>query len=263
MTEFAYLPDEFKGKRILVTGGTLGTGKAMTERLRRGGARVIVTARQAPAHSLADHFVAADVTTQEGVAKVADYVQATMGGVDMIVHNVGGSSTPGGGFAALTDDLWQQELSLNFLSAVRLDKLLLPGMIEQKKGVIIHISSIQRILPLYESTLAYAAAKAALTTYSKGLSKEVSPKGVRVMSVAPGWINTENTVNFLQRLADSGGITTEQAKQNVMAALGGIPIGRPNEPEEVAELVAFLLSDRAACINGTEYVIDGGTVPTI
>jgi len=194
---------------------------------------------------------------------VVDAVEAAWGGIDMIVHNVGGSNVPGGGFAALTDDLWQHELNLNFLAAVRLDKQLLPGMVEQKRGVIIHISSIQRILPLYESTLAYAAAKAALTTYSKGLSKEVSPKGVRVMSVSPGWINTENVAVFLQRLAESGGITVEEAKQNVMAALGGIPIGRPNQPEEVAELIAFLLSDRAASINGTDYVIDGGTVPTI
>jgi NAD(P)-dependent dehydrogenase (short-subunit alcohol dehydrogenase family) len=263
MTEFAYIPNEFKEKRVLVTGGTQGTGKAITERLKRGGAKVMVTARTKPESSLADHFVAADVTTREGIAKVVEHVQDAWGGVDMIVHNVGGSNTPGGGFDALTDDLWQDEFNLNFFSAVRLDKHLLPGMIEQKKGVIIHISSIQRILPLYESTLAYASAKAALTTYSKGLSKEVSPKGVRVMSVAPGWINTENVAVFLQRLADSGGITIEQAKQNVMAALGGVPIGRPNQPEEVAELVAFLLSDRAACINGTEYVIDGGTVPTI
>lgn len=263
MNQFAYIPDEFKGKRILVTGGTQGTGKAITERLKRGGAHVMVTARQEPDSLIADHFVAADVTSPEGIAKVVDIVKAAWGGIDMIVHNVGGSNVPGGGFAALTDDLWQHELNLNFLAAVRLDKQLLPGMIQQGRGVIIHISSIQRILPLYESTLAYAAAKAALTTYSKGLSKEVSPKGVRVMSVSPGWINTENVAGFLQRLAESGGITIEEARQNVMAALGGIPIGRPNEPEEVAELVAFLLSDRAACINGTDYVIDGGTVPTI
>jgi NAD(P)-dependent dehydrogenase (short-subunit alcohol dehydrogenase family) len=263
MSEFAYLPNEFHEKRILVTGGTQGTGKAIAERLKRGGAKVMVTARKAPDSSLADHFVAADVTTSEGIAAVAEHVHAMWGGVDMIVHNVGGSNAPARGFAALSEDLWQHEMNLNFFSAVRLDKQLLPGMIAQKKGVIIHISSIQRVLPLYESTLAYAAAKAALTTYSKGLSNEVSPKGVRVMSVSPGWINTENVAIFLQRLADTGGITTEQAKQNVMAALGGIPIGRPSQPEEVAELVAFLLSDRAASINGTEYIIDGGTVPTI
>lgn len=263
MKEFSHIPDEFKGKRILVTGGTQGAGKAIAERLKRGGANVMVTARRAPDNPSADHFVAADVTTPAGVATVVSHVQSTWGGVDMIVHNVGGSNAPSGGFAALTDDLWQDELNLNLLSAVRLDKQLLPGMIEQKKGVIIHISSIQRILPLHDSTLAYAAAKAALTTYSKGLSNEVSPKGVRVLSVSPGWINTENVAIFLQRLADTGGISTEQAKQNVMAALGGIPVGRPNEPEEVAELVAFLLSDRAACINGTDYVIDGGTIPTV
>lgn len=263
MKEFAYLPDEFKDKRVLVTGGTQGTGKAIAERLGRGGASVMVTARNPSENPVADQFVAADVTVPEGVEKVVDHVRSVWGGVDMIVHNVGGSKAPGGGFAALTDDLWLHELNLNLLSAVRLDKQLLPGMIEQKKGVIIHISSIQRTLPLFESTLAYAAAKAALTTYSKGLSNEVSPKGVRVLSISPGWINTENTAAFLQRLADTGGVSIEQARQNVMAALGGIPIGRPNEPEEVAELIAFLLSDRAACINGTEYVIDGGTVPTI
>lgn len=263
MTAFAYIQNEFEEKRILVTGGTQGAGKAIAGRLKRGGAKVMVTARNPSPDAPADGFVAADLATPEGAAKVADHVRAAWGGVDMIVHNVGGSMTPAGGFAALTDDFWQQEFSLNFFSAVRLDKHLLPGMIAQGKGVVIHIASIQRTLPLHESTLAYASAKAALTTYSKGLSNEISPKGVRVLSVSPGWINTANTAIFLQRLAETGNITVEQAKQNVMAALGGIPIGRPTEPEEVAELIAFLLSDRAACINGTEYVIDGGTVPTV
>src|SRR5690606_26518115 len=160
----------------------------------------------------------------------------------------GGSSAPGGGFAALTDDDWHAALNGNLLCAVRLDRGLLPGMLERGSGVIIHISSIQRSLPLYESTLAYAAAKAALTNYSKGLSKEVGPKGVRVNSVAPGFIETTAAAAMIGRLAASAGTDRETALQGLMDSLGGIPIGRPGRPEEVAELVAFLASDRAPSI---------------
>ncbi len=102
------------------------------------------------------------------------------------LHVVGGSSAPAGGLAALGDE-WQKELNLNLLPAVRLDRALLPAMIEQGAGVIVHVTSIPRQLPLPASTISYAAAKAALSSYSKGLSKEVSPKGVRVVRVAPGW----------------------------------------------------------------------------
>lgn len=117
--------------------------------------------------------------------------------------------------------------------------------------------------PLHDSTTAYAAAKAALTTYSKALSKELGPQGVRVNAVAPGWIYTEAADAMLHRLAASSGGTIEAARQGVLDALGGIPIGRPAEPSEVADLIAFLASPRAAAIHGAEYVIDGGTTPTV
>jgi NAD(P)-dependent dehydrogenase (short-subunit alcohol dehydrogenase family) len=149
------------------------------------------------------------------------------------------------------------------MPAVRLDRLLLPQMIERRSGVVIHISSIQRRLPLHEATIAYAAAKAALSNYSKALSKELGPKGVRVTSVAPGWILTEASDALVSRISKANGIDTEAAKQSIMDALGGIPAGRPAYPEEVAELVAFLASDRAASIHGAEFTIDGGTVPTV
>jgi NAD(P)-dependent dehydrogenase (short-subunit alcohol dehydrogenase family) len=129
--------------------------------------------------------------------------------------------------------------------------------------VVIHVGSIQRQLPLPEATTAYAAAKAALSTYSKSLSKEVSPKGVRVVRVSPGWIETEASVGLATRLAAESGVGIEQGKQMIMDSLGGIPIGRASKPEEVASLIAFLASDRAGTITGAEYVIDGGTVPTV
>ena len=114
-----------------------------------------------------------------------------------------------------------------------------------------------------EATIAYAAAKAALANYSKSLSKEVSPKGVRVVRVSPGWVETEAAVHLLERLAETTGGDYESARQGLMASLGGIPIGRPAKPKEVADLVAFLASPLAGSITGTEYVIDGGTVPTV
>lgn len=170
---------EFTGKRALVTGGTRGMGEAIVQRLRGSGATVVTTARSTPRDLLEPElFVEADLSITEGTEKVVSYVQHRLGAVDILVNNVGGSSAPSGGFAALTDGDWQQALNQNLLAAVRLDRALLPSMVAQGVGVIIHISSIQRRLPLFEATLAYAAAKAALTTYSKGLSKEVGPKGI-------------------------------------------------------------------------------------
>jgi NAD(P)-dependent dehydrogenase (short-subunit alcohol dehydrogenase family) len=254
---------EFSGKRALVTGGTKGIGEAIVNRLVLGGATVITTARSVSAGHAPERFVQADVSTHDGVDQVIKAVMDGLGGVDILVNCVGGSSAPSGGVLALSDEDWQNTINTNLFAAVRLDRRLLPGMLKQGSGVIIHISSIQRRLPLFEATLAYAAAKAALTTYSKGLSKEVGPKGIRVNTVAPGFIETTAAQALIARLAKKDGIDEGAARERLMDSLGGIPIGRPGRPEEVAELVAFLVSDRAASIHGSEYVIDGGTVPAV
>lgn len=252
------------GRKALVTGSSRGIGRAVVERLHGLGVRVIATARSAPEWLPQDvHFVPADLCTAEGCAALVQSVNDQFGSLNILVNVLGGSSAPSGGFAALSDTIWQQELNLNLMPAVRLDRAFLPAMIEQGSGVVIHVTSIQRVMPLPESTTAYAAAKAALAAYSKSLSKEVTPKGVRVVRVSPGWVETEAAVGLAERLAEQAGVDYEGGKQIIMQALGGIPLGRPAKPSEVADLIAFLVSSRAASISGVEYVIDGGTVPTV
>lgn len=258
-----YMNLELKGKRVLITAGTKGVGKATVALFSELEAKILTTARCRPDDLPAKLFVAADLSTLEGCDAVVEAVNTRLGGVDVIVHVLGGSSAPGGGFAALGEDEWHRELYLNLFPPIRLDRALLPGMITQGSGVIIHVTSIQSQLPLPESTTAYAAAKAALSTYSKSLSKEVTPKGIRVVRVSPGWIETDAAVALTNRLAEQAGTDYEGGKQIIMNSLGGIPIGRPSKPVEVAHLIAFLASPRAATITGTEYVIDGGTIPVI
>ena len=254
---------ELNDRRALVTGGTKGVGAAVVSALREAEVTVIAAARSVP-ETLPEgvHFVAADLTTADGCDTVAKAVEDKLGGIDIIVNVLGGSSAPGGGFAALGDDEWAKALNQNLMPAVRIDRALLPLMLEQGSGVIIHVTSIQHELPLPESTTAYAAAKAALSTYSKSLSKEVAPKGVRVVRVSPGWVETEAAVRLAERLAKQAGTDYEGGKEIIMKGLGGIPLGRPARPKEVADLITFLVSPRADAITGAEYVIDGGTVPT-
>lgn len=255
---------QLAGMRALVTGGGRGVGAAVVKALVEAEVRVVAAGLSLPSSAVENvHYVAADLSTVAGAHHAADSVRKHLGGIDILVNVVGGSTAPVGGFAALDDAEWSKELNLNLMSAVRLDRALLPSMIAQRSGVVIHVTSIQRVLPLPDSTIAYAAAKAALSTYSKALSKEVTPKGIRVVRVSPGWIETEASVALAERLAAQAGTDYEGGKQIIMNGLGGIPLGRPAQPREVADLIAFLASPRAASISGVEYVIDGGTVPTV
>ena len=256
--------NELLGKIALVTGGTKGAGKAIAERLLQAGATVIITARNEPENKNQNlHFISADLSKPDGTKKVVKAVLEKYSKLDILINNLGGSETQGGGFAVLTDEDWEHSIQTNLLAPVRLDRGFLPKMIENKNGVIVHIASIQAKLPLYDSTLPYASAKAGLLNYSKSLSNEVAPQGVRVLTVSPGWINTSSSKAMMERIAESSNITIEQATQSVMDGLGGIPFGRPAQTDEIAELVGFLVSPRANYLTGTEFVIDGGTIPTV
>ena len=249
--------NELSGKIALVTGGTKGAGKAIAERLSEAGATVIITARNSPENLTENqHFIAADLSTKAGTSKVIAEVTSRFERLDILINNLGSSTTPAGGYKVLNDEDWLQSFQANLLAPVRLDRGFLPQMEERGNGVIIHIASIQGRLPLYDSTLPYAAAKAGLINYSKSLSNEVASKGVRVLTVSPGWIATTASVAMMERIASSSNISVEEATQSVMDALGGIPFGKPAQPREVAELVGFLVSPRASYLTGTEFVID-------
>jgi len=255
---------ELQDKIALITGGTKGIGKAIAESLSQAGATVIITARNLPQDVKPEHhFIAADLSKTENVTKLANEITEKFGRVDILINNMGANTLPGGGFGTLTDEHWDEALQVNLLSSVRLDRALLPTMLAQKTGVIIHISSTSGMFPLWEATMAYSAAKAALNAYSKSLATEVSQQGVRVITVSPGLNKTEAMSAFLEDLANKAGITLEQMTQNLMARVGGIPLGRMAEPEETAALVRFLVSPRASYITGTNYAIDGGNFPVV
>jgi NAD(P)-dependent dehydrogenase (short-subunit alcohol dehydrogenase family) len=252
------------GKIALITGGTKGIGKAIADRLAAAGATIIITARSQPVDANQSyHFIAADLAKVGESDKLANEINEKFGKVDILINNIGGTSSPGGGFSTLTHEHWNNELQLNLMAPVNLDRALLPKMLEAGEGVIIHISSINGRLPLWEANMPYGAAKAALDNYSKGLSNELASKGIRVVTVSPGPVKTGAMQDFLGEFANALGKTVDEATQVMMDKIGGIPMGKMAEPENIAELIGFLVSPAAAYITGVNYVIDGGTIPVV
>jgi NAD(P)-dependent dehydrogenase (short-subunit alcohol dehydrogenase family) len=255
---------ELAGKTALVTGGTKGIGKAIADRLAQAGAKVIVVARNEVAEAdPKHHFLAADLIDPTSVLKLSEQVNKQFGGIDILINNVGGLTAPGGGFSTVNDAQWEHELQLNLLSAIRLDRLLLPSILEGKNGVVIHISSVAGKQALWHLNMAYAVSKAALNAYSKALSSELASKGVRVLTVSPGATRTPNMEQIIADYAASIGVPVEEGMEKLMSQVGGIPMGRMSEPEEVASLVHFLVSPSAAYLTGANYLIDGGALPVV
>jgi NAD(P)-dependent dehydrogenase (short-subunit alcohol dehydrogenase family) len=255
------MENSLKGQVALVTGGTKGIGKAIADKLGSAGAQVVVTARTAPKEGKY-HFIAADLSQPESADAIAKEILEKYGRVDIIVNNAGANLSPGGGFNTLADEHWFNDWQLNFMSVVRINKALLPAMIKQKSGVIINISTGAAKQPIWEMTMSYSSAKAALNAYSKALANELGPVGIRVNVVSPGVVKTPLMLEFIENLAKSSASTAEEAFNAVMDKVG-VPMGRMAEPEEIANLVAFLVSTEAKYITGINYSVDGGASPTV
>lgn len=255
--------NSLSGQVALVTGGTKGIGQAIAEKLSGLGVQVVVVARTTPRENInGQHYIAADLAQPESAAAVAQEILNKYGRIDIIVNNAGANLSPGGGFSFLTDKHWSNDWQLNFMSVVRINKALLPTMIEQKSGVIINISTGAAKQPIWEMTMSYSAAKAALNAYTKALANEVGSKGIRVNVVSPGVVKTPLMLEFIEHFAKSSNLTPDEAFKAVMDKVN-IPLGRMAEPEEVASLIAFLVSPEAKYITGINYSVDGGALPTV
>ncbi|WP_318345514.1 SDR family oxidoreductase [Flagellimonas baculiformis] len=250
------------GKVALVTGGTKGIGKAITDRLIDEGATVFVTARTKPEDDKGYHFIASDLTRPESADAIAKEILEQYGRIDIIVNNAGANLSPGGGFSTLTDEHWNNDWRLNFMAAVRINKALLPTMIAQKNGVVINISTGAAKQPFWEMTMSYSSAKAALNAYSKALANEVGSKGIRVNVVSPGVVRTPLMMEFIENIAQSSNISSDEAFASVLETVG-VPMQRMADPDEIANLVAFLVSSQADYITGANFSIDGGALPIV
>ncbi|WP_329455082.1 oxidoreductase [Streptomyces sp. NBC_01497] len=248
------------GLRVLVTGGSRGLGEATARRFAAAGATVLTASRTAPPEDLPATFVPADLRSARGAAELGRRVLDSVGGIDVLVNNAGAATAPTPTLQR-SDASWLADLEMNLLSAVRLDRVLVPGMVERGSGVVVHVSSIASRLP-QPAEASYAAAKAALNTYSRELATAVGEHGVRVVCVLPGFVVTEGAVGHLQQMADGQGVGLDEIKRQIVDHLK-VPMGRPGEPEDVAEMIAFLASGRAKWLTGAQFRVDGGIIPAV
>jgi NAD(P)-dependent dehydrogenase (short-subunit alcohol dehydrogenase family) len=248
---------DLTGARVLVTGGTLGIGAAAARRFDEAGARLVVAARREPTEDVVGAFVRADLATASGVSDLASRTLELLGGIDVVVSNAGSQTSRPDGVTAFSDEDWTRDLDINLSAAVRLDRALLPSMIEQGSGVILHVSSGAARLPR-PASVAYTAAKAALTAYSKALAKDVGRHGIRVNCVVPGVILSDALEQRLRATPDD-----RERFLHELVERWEIPLGRVGSADDAALLMLFLASPAAGYLTGSQYAVDGGVFPTI
>jgi NAD(P)-dependent dehydrogenase (short-subunit alcohol dehydrogenase family) len=255
------------GKRAVVTGASRGIGLAVTRALVDEGARVIAGARTRSdgLRDLVDsggvREVTVDLARPDGPAALVA-AAAEEGSVDVLVNNVGGVKVRTRGFLAVTDEEWLETFQLGFLAAVRATRAAVPHMLEAGGGTIVTVVSVNAFLP-DPAVIDYCAAKAALANFSKAVSKELGPRGIRVNTVSPGpvstglWLGRGGVAESVA--AAGGGAAADIAAQQAAQAA----TGRFTKPDQVADLVVLLAGERAGNVTGADFVIDGGLITTL
>ncbi len=255
------------GRRAIVTGASKGIGLATTRRLVSEGVTVVGGSRETTPE-LEELVVAGQVTAVtvdlSAPAGPGELVAAALaaGAVDILINNAGAVTPRVDGFLSVTDEDWERSLQLTFLSAVRTTRAVLPHMLERQRGCIVNTASVNSTLP-DPLVIDYCAAKAALANFGKALSKEVGPQGIRVNAVAPGPVSTGlwlGTTGVAATVSGAGGPTPDEVARS---AVRDTATGRFTTPEEVADVIVFLASDRTANVTGADYVIDGGLIQTV
>lgn len=255
------------GKVAVITGTSKGIGLAIARSLLVEGASVVCAARSGSPELTAlvedsrAHSVLVDLTAPGAPEQLVAEAISVFGRIDVLVNNVGAVKPRLQGFLEISEDDWDVSLTINFRAAVRTTRAVLPHLLEQESSTIVTISSVNAFLP-DPPVIDYSAAKAALTNFCKSLSKEFGPRGVRVNTVSPGPVETALWLGDDGVAAAVARSTGRSAEAVAKQAVAGTPTGRFTLPQEVADLVLLLASDRAGNVTGADFVIDGGLIST-
>ena len=264
---------QIKGRSAVVTGAAGGMGLETARILRQEGARVLMTDLDADELRLSVRLLesdglggdglrsaVADLSSQEGADKVADAVDWDL---DILVHTAGITGAKGDPLEDVTEDDWRQAWDTDMMSAVRMAKAVVPGMRERGWGRVVFVTS-ENVAQPYDDEVVYNGAKAALLTFAKALAQRYAPDGVLVNSVAPAFIATDMTDQMMEKTAEEEGITMDQAIEDFLEDdRPHLVLNRRGRPAEVASVIAFLCSERASFVVGSNYRVDGGSVASI
>jgi NAD(P)-dependent dehydrogenase (short-subunit alcohol dehydrogenase family) len=254
-------------KVAVVTGASKGIGLAVTRALVDEGARVVAGARSTSSLEGIQGVtpVALDLSAPDAPARLIQAAMDAHHQVDVLVNNVGAVRMRLEGFLGTSDEEFEWAMQMNFFTALRAIRAVLPRMVERGSGAVVNVASVNAFYQPDAGVIDYGAAKAALVNVTKALAQEFGPRGIHLNSVSPGPVSTDLWLGehgVAATVAKASGVDADTARERIVASMGGFATGRFTTPEEVATLVVLLASDRTANVTGANYVIDGGLIKT-